>query len=150
MSSFTLRKIFSILSLLVVLWIDYVFARGGRKGGAKSRPGSRMKKKICCGGIGGIDSSKKSLPDWMIAIFVFLVLIVLYVIYALMRWIYIKQLQGRVFRYRHGIDQREMTSDAPTNTLTSPSYVWIIDNKPLKKHKSLKAIRNIIKTTKIN
>lgn len=111
--------------MLLVLLFDYSLARGGRKGGRSSgRPGGRMKKKMCCGGLAGIDGSgRKRMPDWMVAIIVFLVAIALYMMYALVRWFYVKRLQGRLFNYRHGIDQREMTSDATTIEHKSPSYV---------------------------
>ncbi|XP_031558858.1 uncharacterized protein LOC116295232 isoform X2 [Actinia tenebrosa] len=79
-------------------------------GGKSSRPRARMKKKLCCGGLAGIDSSRKNLPDWMIAILIFLGVIALYMMYALTRWIYVKRLQGTLFRYRKEIDRSE-TSD---------------------------------------
>lgn len=111
MLNFKLSEIISLFILVLMLLFENTLARGGRKGGSRSsRPRARMKKKICCGGLAGFDSSRKSLPDWMIAILVFLVVIALYMMYALMRWIYVKRLQGRLFRYREGIDRSE-TSD---------------------------------------
>jgi hypothetical protein len=71
-----------------------------------------MKKKLCCGGIAGADSSGKKLPDWMIAILIFLLVIALYMMYALMRWIYVRRLQGRLFRYREGIERSEISDAA--------------------------------------
>ena len=119
-----LRQILSILSIVVMYWIDYSLARGGRKGGRSSGRGGRMKKKLCCGGLAGVDSSAKKMPDWMIAILVFLVVIALYMMYVLIRWIYVKRLQGRLFTYRPGIDQRGEASDATTVELNSPTYVF--------------------------
>lgn len=124
MPKLNFQQIYSIILMLLLLFIEYCLARGGRKGGGRSsgRSGSRMKKKLCCGGLAGIDNSGKKMADWIIAVLVFLAVIALYMMYALIRWIYVRRMQGRLsFNYTNGIHQRETTTT--TDILNPPSYV---------------------------